>query len=108
MHKECQVKFFTKTVLTVIAVMFISGCATSPSGRTVVGQPGSPLWNMTADESAKRDYFRGICVQMGIKLDTPEMDVCIKSEPRSASNSRSGSRICRTIPGYRGPTVICN
>jgi hypothetical protein len=94
---------YVKAVLTVIAIMFMSGCATSPSGRTVVGLPGSPLWNMTADDATKREYFTGRCVQMGIKLNTPEMDACIKSAPLP---QRRGMACVQMNDLNR--TVLCN
>ena len=94
---------YTKAFLTVIAVFSINGCATSPSGRTVVGLPGSPLWNMTADDATKRDYFKGKCVQMGIKLDTPEMEACINSAPLPERRGMA----CVQMNDYNR-TVLCN
>ena len=82
-------------ILLVIATG-ITACANG------IGLPGSPAWKMSAPEDVQREYYRGQCVQLGIKLGTPEMDACIASEPSPQSNRLRTS--CTMI----GNTMICN
>ena len=77
-----------RVLVSIVICAFLAGCADGGIGRR-----GSVAWSWTADESAKYDYYRAQCVQMGIKLNTPEMEVCIASEP---SGRRGGGR------GYSG------
>jgi len=66
---------------SILAFLFVlSGCADGALGRR-----GSPAWSMTAPESAKREFFTGVCLDKGYQLNTPEMQACIRSEPRSVS-----------------------
>lgn len=55
---------------------FLVGCKNG-----TVGRGGSAMWQMTASDSEKYVFYRGQCVQLGIKLNTPEMDACIASKP---------------------------
>jgi hypothetical protein len=70
---------------SVVICAFLAGCADGGIGRR-----GSVAWSWTADESAKYDYYRAQCVQMGIKLNTPEMEVCIASAPSGRRGGGGG------------------
>ena len=93
-----------RVLVSVMIFAFLAGCADGGIGRR-----GSVAWSWTADESAKYDYYRAQCVQMGIKLNTPEMDVCIASEPsgRHGGGGYSGNDECWNRGGRNPVTGRC-
>ena len=42
---------------------------------------GSPGWKMNTTLAEQRTYYEQQCVLKGIKLNSPEMEVCISAEP---------------------------
>ena len=85
-----------KKVVLIVMMFVMAGCAGG------IGRPGSVAWKMSAPDDVKYNYYRGQCVQKGIKLNTPEMGVCIASEPTPRSNRVSTN--CNMV----GNTMICN
>ena len=91
-------------VVSIITVMFVGGC-----GGGAVGFKGSPMWNMTASPQDKRAFYEQVCVvEKGLRVGTPEMEICIRAEPtpdslkinpnfmRSSSGDSSSSGVSRS------------
>jgi hypothetical protein len=68
-----------RLVTAIGCAVLLSGCADG-----ALGVRGSPAWRMTAPDSAQREFFTGVCLDKGYKLNTPEMDACVRSRPRSS------------------------
>ena len=67
-----------KAVVAFVAVCLLVGCKDRVRPNSLVGQ----FTHSDAERAAERKaFYRGQCVQLGIKLNTPEMDVCIASKP---------------------------
>ena len=58
----------------ILVALLLAGC-----GEMFV--KGSPGWKMNTTVVEQRDYYIQQCVLKGIKLNTPEMEICIQAEP---------------------------
>jgi hypothetical protein len=85
-----------KFVVLILMMVVVTGCAGG------IGRPGSPAWILSVPDDVKYNYYKGQCVQKGIKLNTPEMDVCIASKPTPRDNR------LRTNCTMVGNSMICN
>lgn len=65
-------------------LFILSGCADG-----ALGVRGSPAWRMTAPESAQREFFIGVCLDKGYRLNSPEIEACVRAKPRSAMSGSS-------------------
>ena len=68
-----------------IAVMLgstivLHGCITStlPSGRTVLGAPGSPVWFRSTTNQEKQEYIEKTCERYGYKRGADNWPECIE------------------------------
>jgi hypothetical protein len=65
-----------KTIITIITlILFLSGCV----------REESPLWYMASNDEEIRIHFKEVCLDYGYKLNTPEINRCIREERKLSS-----------------------
>jgi len=71
-----------KIVIAFLFIPFLSGCMGDG-----LGMKESPLWYMTADDSAIEQHFSKLCNDLGYRTGTSEHKRCLTMERRNSSSS---------------------
>jgi hypothetical protein len=64
-----------------LGVLVLNGCQGGGIGRA-----GSGAWRMTASPIEQENYYRGVCLDKGYSLGSPEIAACMASKPRSVTD----------------------
>lgn len=89
-----------RNYFNIVLIAVVSASLTACGG---IGHKGSIAWNATASDEEKRNYYTGVCLREGYKLDTREMKACVRSEPRVRIEYR-GSGYAAPASGYKQPS----
>lgn len=73
-------------LLILFSTMLACGCATGVMGETVVGQPGSAMWEITASTQTKMNHYMEECASYGIVAGTRQMNQCVEIKADGRSN----------------------